>query len=219
MDVFVSVAEERRRLGVSARTLRRWEARGLLAAVRGPGGRRRFSADSLARLAGVRNGGRRAAVYARVSSIKQKRDGNLKRQRDRLVEAARAQGYRVIDVIAEQASGINERRRGLRRLLEMGRVGKIDVVFVEFKDRLARFGYSYIEYIETFLTSYGVRVVCLEEAPGVSSEEELTKDLITIITVFSARLYGRRSHGVRKKVTDVIRTHHAQSEGRDAAGG
>ena len=216
MDVFVSVAEERRRLGVSARTLRRWEARGLLVAVRGPGGRRRFSTDSLARLAGVRNGGRRAAVYARVSSIKQKRDGNLKRQRDRLVEAARAQGYRVIDVIAEQASGINERRRGLRRLLEMGRVGKIDVVFVEFKDRLARFGYS---YIETFLTSYGVRVVCLEEAPGVSSKEELTKDLITIITVFSARLYGRRSHGVRKKVTDVIRTHHAQSEGRDAAGG
>ena len=89
-------------------------------------------------------------------------------------------------------------------------------MFVEFKDRLARFGYS---YIETFLTSYGVRVVCLEEAPGVSSKEELPKDLITIITVFSARLYGRRSHGFRKKVTDVIRTHHAQSEGGDAAGG
>lgn len=146
----------------------------------------------------------------------QKRDGNLERQPDRLLEAARAQGYRVVDVIAEQASGINEKRRGLRRLLEMGKAGKIDVVFVECKDRLARFGYS---YIETFLASYGVGVVCLEEAPGVSSEEELTKDLITIITVFSARLYGRRSHGFRRKVTAVIRTHHARSEGGDAPGG
>lgn len=146
-----------------------------------------------------------------------KRDGNLERQRDRLLEAARAQGYRVIDVIAEQASGINEKRRGLRHLLEMGRAGKIDVVFVEFKDRLARFGYA---YIETFLASYDVRVVCLEETRGGSSEEELTKDLIIIIiTVFSARLYGRRSHGFRKKVTDAIRAHHARSEGGDAAGG
>ena len=155
-------------------------------------------------------------VYARVSSIKQKRDGNLERQRDRLLEKARAQGYRVVDVFAQQASGINEKRRGLRRLLEMGKAGEIDVVFVEFKDRLARFGYS---YIEPFLTSYGVRVICLEEAPGVSSEEELTKDLVTIITVFSARLYGRRSHGFRRKVTDGIQTHHARSEGGDASGG
>ncbi len=155
-------------------------------------------------------------VYARVSSIKQKRDGNLERQRERLLEAARAQGYRVIDVISEQASGINEKRRGLRRLLEMGKAGEIDVVFVESKERLARFGYS---YIETFLTSYGVRVVCLEEAPGVSSEEELIKDLVTIITVFSARLYGRRSHGFRKKVTDAIRTHHTQSGGGNTGGG
>jgi predicted site-specific integrase-resolvase len=157
-------------------------------------------------------------VYARVSSIKQKRAGNLERQRDRLVNHAREQGYRVVDVIAEQASGINEKRRGLRRILEMSQAGKIDVVVCEGKDRLARFGFGY-SYIEAFLTSYGVRVVSLEEVPGISSEEELPQDLITMITVLSTRLYGRRSHGFRKKVTDVIRTYHAQSEGGDAGGG
>jgi putative resolvase len=155
-------------------------------------------------------------LYARVSSIKQKRDGSLERQRDRLLEAARAQGYRVVDVISEQASGINEKRRGLRRLLAMGEAGEIDVALVESKDRLARFGYS---YIETFLTSYGVRVVCLEEAPAVASEEELTKDLVAIITVFSARLYPSFRHGFRKRVTDAIRAHHTQSGGGSTGGG
>jgi hypothetical protein len=88
MDTFVRVAEARRRLGVSARTLRGWEAGGLLVAVRGPRGRRRLRTDSLARLAGMRSGGRRAAVYARVSSVKQQRDGNLERQRHTFVHAS-----------------------------------------------------------------------------------------------------------------------------------
>ena len=72
-------------------------------------------------------------VCARVSSIEPKRDGNLKRPRDRLVNEAREQGYRVVDVIAEQAPGINEKRRGLRRILEMAQAGRIDLVVCTFK--------------------------------------------------------------------------------------
>jgi len=87
----VSVAEARRRLGVSSRTLRRWEAQGLLTTIRSPGERQMFSVDSLNRLAGIRSGGKRAVVYARVSSVKQKRDGNLDRQRERLLNAAQEQ--------------------------------------------------------------------------------------------------------------------------------
>ena len=101
--------------------------------VRGPGGRRRFRTDSLARLAGVRSGGRRAVVYARVSSIEPKRDGNLERHCDRFVNKAREAGDQVVDVIGEQAPGINEKRRGLRRILEMVRAGKIDLVVCVFK--------------------------------------------------------------------------------------
>jgi predicted site-specific integrase-resolvase len=145
-----------------------------------------------------------------VSSIKQKRDGNLARQKDRLVNAAQEQGYRIVEVIVEQASGINEKRRGLRRIFRLVEESRIDLVVVEFRDRLARFGYS---YLETYLKARKVRLVCLDDAPPTSVEDELTRDLITIITVFSARLYGRRSHGFRKHVTDVIRTHHARERG------
>lgn len=210
MDDFVSVAEARRRLGVSSRTLRRWDAQGAIKTIRSPGGRRMFSLESINRLAGERSGGNRAVIYARVSSIKQKRDGNLDRQKDRLVNAAQEQGYRIVEVIVEQASGINEKRRGLRRIFRLVEESRIDLVVVEFRDRLARFGYS---YLETYLKARKVRLVCLDDAPPTSVEDELTRDLITIITVFSARLYGRRSHGFRKHVTDVIRTHHARERG------
>ncbi|MCL6594877.1 MAG: IS607 family transposase [Firmicutes bacterium] len=210
MDDFVSIAEARRRLGVSSRTLRRWDAQGVLQTIRSPGGRRMFSLESISRLAGERSGQNRAVIYARVSSIKQKRDGNLDRQRERLLNAAKERGYRIVEVIAEQASGINEKRRGLRRIFRLAEDSKIDIVLIEFRDRLARFGYS---YIETYLSARKVRVVCLDDAPPASTESELTRDLITIITVFSARLYGQRSRGFRKKVTDVIHEHHAAIRG------
>jgi len=210
MDDFVSVAEARRRLGVSSRTLRRWDAQGVIQTIRSPGGRRMFSLESMNRLAGERSGGNRAVVDARVSSIKQKRDGDLDRQKERLLQAAKERGYRIVDVIAEQASGINEKRRGLRRIFRLAEDRRIDLVLVEFRDRLARFGYS---YIETYLAARRVRIMCLDDAPPTSAEDELTRDLITIITVFSARLYGRRSHGFRKQVTDVIRSHHTRERG------
>ncbi|MCL6596057.1 MAG: IS607 family transposase [Firmicutes bacterium] len=205
MDDFVSVGEARRRLGVSSRTLRRWDQQGVIKTIRSPGGRRMFSLESINRLAGERSGGNRAVLYARVSSTKQKRDGNLERQKDRLLDAARKRGYRIVEVITEQASGINEKRRGLYRIFRLAEDSKIDIVLIEFRDRLARFGYS---YIETYLAARKVRVVCLDDGPPASAESELTRDLITIITVFSAWLYGQRSHGFRKKVTDVIREHH-----------
>jgi len=210
MDDFVSVAEARRRLGVSSRTLRRWDQQGVLQTIRSPGGRRMFSLESINRLAGERSGGNRAVIYARVSSVKQKRDGNLDRQKERLLEAAQERGYRIVDVIAEQASGINEKRRGLRRIFRLVEESRIDLVFVEYRDRLARFGFS---YIETYLAARKVRIVCLDENPSMAAEDELTRDLITILTVFSARLYGKRSHGFRKKVTHVIREHqHMEKE-------
>lgn len=168
------------------------------------------SLESINRLAGERSGGNRAVIYARVSSIKQKRDGNLDRQTERLLQAAKERGSRIVEVIAEQASGINAKRCGLRRIFRLAEESRIDRVLVEFRDRRARFGYS---YIETYLKARKIRIICLDDAPPTSAEDELTRDLITIITVFSARLYGRRRHGFRKPVTDVIRSHHARERG------
>ncbi|MEX1406966.1 recombinase family protein, partial [Hydrogenibacillus schlegelii] len=71
--------------------------------------------------------GRRAVLYARVSSAKQAGAGNLERQRQRLEEHCRARGYEVVAVIAEQGSGLNEKRKGLARLFKMARKGQMDL--------------------------------------------------------------------------------------------
>ena len=65
-----------------------------------------------------------------------------------MVVAAKERGYEVVAVVAERASGLNEKRRGLHRLLAKAADGEIDVVLVEFKDRLARFGFTYL--VEAF---------------------------------------------------------------------
>ncbi len=108
-------------------------------------------------------------------------------------------------VVAEQASGINDKRRGLWRVLRLAEKRGFDVLLIELPDRLARFGYR---YLTEYLRAFGVRVEIVRDMPPVSFEEALTRDMITILTVFSARLYGRRSQGFRKKITDTIHEHH-----------
>ena len=117
------------------------EEAGKLKALRLPSGRRRFPERDLVAVLRQRGSSReRAAIYARVSSTRQVGSGNLERQIERLRQVADARGFDVAAVIAEQASGLNERRRGLRKLFRLAEAGEIDVVLVEFKDRLARFG-------------------------------------------------------------------------------
>ena len=145
IDRLLSTGQVAKRLGINVRTVYRWEKAGKLRPVRLPSGQRRFSSREVEALLRARIGAApRCAVYARVSSEKQAEAGNLDRQRERLLAAARERGYKVAAVIAERASGLNERRRGLRRLFRLAAAGEIDVVLVEFKDRLARFGFAYV---------------------------------------------------------------------------
>ena len=153
----LSTGQAAKRLGISVRTLYRWEAAGRLHPMtRMPRGERRFAAREVDALLRARTGAtEQCAVYARVSSEKQAEAGNLERQRECLVEAAMAKGYGVAAVGAERASGLNEKRRGLQRLFRLAAAGEIDVVLIEFKDRLARFGFAYL--VEA-LQAHGVRV-------------------------------------------------------------
>ena len=84
-------------------------------------------------------------IYARVSSYKQKKDGSLDRQVERLRTYCSARGYRVVDVITDTASGLKEDRAGLQRLFDVVEKRRADMVVVEFKDRLARFGFEYLK--------------------------------------------------------------------------
>ncbi len=122
------------------------------------------------------------ALYARVSSADQKAD--LDRQLVRLTEYAVAKRMPITDVVKEVASGMNGHRKGLTRLLSNS---DVKVVIVEHRDRLARFGF---EYIEAALAAQGRKIVVVE---AKEVDDDVVRDLHEVIVSMCARLYGKRS--------------------------
>jgi len=129
----------------------------------------------------------RVVIYARISSHKQKRDGNLDRQVERLRSYCSARGYKIIDVITDVASGLKEDRGGLQKLFDIVEKRQIDVVVVEFEDRMTRFGF---EYLMMYFESHGVRIEVVEESEK-GYMEELVEDFVSIVTSFAQEAYKR----------------------------
>ena len=195
--------EAGQKLGVTVKTIHRWDAAGKLKVIRTAGNQKRIPCSEIKRLSGEESKeGISCAIYARVSSQKQSKDGNLTRQKERLIEAAKEKGYEIGSVIGEQASGLNEKRKGLKKLFGLAGKGKINVVLIEFKDRLARFGFAYIEKAFELI---GVKVEALEELPAKEPGEEMVQDLCAIITVFSARMYGSRAKLFKEKIVHAMK--------------
>lgn len=192
-------------LGISIRTLYRWEEAGKLHTVRTVGNQRRIPIEEISRLRRLgrgQSGVERCALYARVSSVRQEQDGNLARQMERLKQAADARGYEVVAQFAEQASSLNEKRKGMRKLLSLIKEQAVSVILIEYPDRLVRFGFRYLE--EAF-SWQGVRMEVLDPPKQLEPTEELVQDLLTIVTVFAGRLYGHRAKGVRKLVQTALK--------------
>ncbi len=124
-----------------------------------------------------------AAVYARVSSRPQKAD--LDRQAERLVIYANARGYQVVAVVKEVASGVNDKRPRLTKLLSNPEWGTL---VVEHKDRLSRVGFGWFEVL---LGAQGKRVDVAN--PAQDDTSELMADFMAIVYSFAARMYGPRS--------------------------
>jgi len=189
-------------LGVCVKTIHRWDKTGKIKTIRTPTNQRRIPESEIRKLLGLKQHSFRCAIYARVSSQKQLKEGNLERQKERLIKAAQERGYDLVVVVSEQASGLNEKRRGLKKLFKLASKGEIDIVLIEFKDRLARFGYSYIE--EIFKT-HGVKIELLEQKETQDATQELVQDMLAIIAVFAAKLYGARSKKFRQKVRKAMK--------------
>jgi len=136
----------------------------------------------------------RAVIYARVSSYKQKRDGNLDRQIERLRNYCSAKGYKVINVVTDIASGLKEDRSGLHKLFDIVGKRQTDDIVVEFKDRLTRFGF---DYLKRYFESHGVKIEVIEETEK-GYMEELIEDFVSIVISFAGRIYGKRSQKFRK---------------------
>lgn len=196
----VPIKEAAAALGVSAQTLRRWEREGkLIPDERTAGGRRRYD---LARLQpelyrAVAESDRRTVAYARVSSHDQKDD--LERQKQVLELYCARQGW-TFEVIADLGSGMNYQKKGLKRLLDAIVDGQIGRLVITHKDRLLRFG---AELVFAICEAKSVEVVILNQGEDTTFEEDLAKDVLEIITVFSARLYGSRSRKNQKLIEGV----------------
>ncbi len=189
MEKMISISEASEILGVNIRTLQRWDNDGKLKAYRTLGGHRRYKLSEIESLYNEinQNSKKDVFIYCRVSTKKQVDSGNLERQRKRLLQYCNDRNYNIAHVYEEVASGLNDKRRELTKMLR--RLDEIDTIVIEYPDRLARFGYN---YIQEFCKSVNVNIETVEQNKKLEPNEEMVNDLILIVTCFSARLYGSR---------------------------
>jgi excisionase family DNA binding protein len=201
MERIVGIGEAAEVLGVSISTLRRWEAAGKLVAEYTAGGHRRYDLAKLRPelFRAAEAASRKTIAYARVSSHDQKDD--LERQKQVLELYCARQGW-MFDVVADFGSGMNYHKKGLKRLLNGILADEVGRLVIAHKDRLLRFG---AELVFGICEAKKVEVVILNQGDDTSFEEDLAKDVLEMITVFSARLYGSRSHKNQKLLDGVKR--------------
>ncbi len=187
---------------LSKTTLHRWLRYGKLTDHRTVGGHRRYDSAEIEALLSVSDGvtvtEKDVALYARVST--QKQAENLTRQHERLIEACRERGYRIVLDCSEIASGLNDNRRQFFKVIDAACKGEVKKVVVEHRDRLTRFGFR---TIERFFKGVGCTIEVLEQVEGKSEHEELVEDILTIIVSFSSRIYGARGGRKRKENSDA----------------
>ena len=206
MDRLVTIGEASKVLGVSITTLRRWEKEGRLQPDEiTQGGHRRYDLVKLRpELFRLQRSDRKTVAYARVSIHDQKED--LERQKQVLEMYCAAQGW-TYEVVADLGSGMNYHKKGLKRLLNAILQDEVGRLVITHKDRLLRFG---AELVFAICEAKEVEVVILNQGEDTTFEEDLAKDVLEIITVFSARIYGSRSRknqklmeGMKKVVDDA----------------
>src|SRR5438876_2600167 len=193
MDKLYRIGQAAQLLGVSASTLRRWEREGKISSHRTEGKHRlyRLSQFNISKTKqSIRD--RKTIAYARVSSHDQKAD--LERQKKVLEMYCASHGWKF-ELVTDLGSGMNYYKKGLKKLLNAILEGNVGRLVLTHKDRLLRFG---AELIFALCEAREVEVVIINSGAEVTFEEELAKDVLEIITVFSARLYGSRSRKNQK---------------------
>lgn len=191
----LSVSKAATLLDVEPITIRRWDKQGLIKTVRTAGGHRRIPYSEIERLQqeqSLEPLRTISLVYCRCST--QKQVDNLERQVGRVLIYCAEQKWEV-EIFKEIGSGLNEKRRQYNKFLQ--RIANKDIkrVIIEYKDRLTRYGFK---IFEVYCKSHNVEIIILNEAESLEFEQELTQDIISLITSYSARLYGRRGAKIRK---------------------
>lgn len=199
MSKLISVAQASEMLGVTVKTLKIWTNENKIKSCRTAGGHRRFRVEDIEKFLGYEieptNCNKNVFVYCRVSTKKQAESGNLKRQKERLIEYCKQKGYNIVNIYEEVASGLNDNRRELTKMFR--KLNEVDSIVVEYPDRLARFGFN---YLKEFSKDNGVEIEAVAQKEKLENNEEMVKDLISVVSCYSARLYGAKGGKKLKKV-------------------
>lgn len=187
-------------LGVSVLTLQRWDNAGLLKAYRTPTNRRYYTHEQYLEFKGIKDeeDERQTVIYARVSTRKQSDD--LQKQTKFLRQFCNAKGMIIDRCIQDYGSGLNYNRKTWNSLLNDVMEGKIKTIVIAHKDRFVRFGY---EWFESLCKRFGTEIIVVNNET-LSPQEELAQDIISILHVFSCRLYGLRKYKVQMERDDDI---------------
>ena len=177
-------------LNVTVKTLQRWDREKTLVAKRTPTNRRYYTYDQYLQFKGIGRDAdsRKIVIYTRVSTRNQADD--LENQVDFLQNYVNAKGLIVDEVIRDYGSGLNYNRKKWNQLLGEVMENKVKMIFVSHKDRFVRFGF---DWFEKFCNKFNVEIVVVKN-DKLSPHEELVQDIVSILHVFSCRLYGLRKY-------------------------
>lgn len=196
-EKFISIKEAGVLFGVTTTTLRRWEKNGVfLPHHRTFGQHRRYRLTDVLNTINPKKVTmkRKTICYSRVSSHDQKAD--LVRQSKVLYDFCTKNQYENIEEITDLGSGLNFKKKGLNKLIQQIIENKVERIVLTHKDILLRFGSDLLINIAKYFNTETIILNNKEQ----TFEEELSSDVLEIITVFSARLYGSRSHKNKKQL-------------------
>lgn len=191
--------EMAQKLGVSISTLQRWDREGVLKAYRNPKNRRYYTEEQYLNYMGMDDDKKQKVVaYSRVSSRNQK--DNLNNQFNFIKNYCNAKGIIVDDYMSDIGSGLNYKRKNWNKLLDQVMNNEIETIYITYKDRFIRFGY---DWFENLCHQFDTQIVVLNDKT-TSPQQELVEDLISIIHVFSCRIYGLRKYKTDIKEDDDL---------------
>lgn len=199
-------------VGVHQRTLYLWEEKGVIETIRTPGGKRLYNiekylnekicddnnkikntilCDNLEDL--DKKNEKLNICYVRVSSNNQKDD--LERQKNMMIKL-----YPKHLIIEDIGSGLNLNKRGIKKIINLAIEGKINELIVAYKDRLTRFGF---ELIEELIEKYSNgKIIIINQKDAIEPEEELVKDVMSILNVYVAKMNGLRKYNKIEKLNN-----------------
>ena len=177
-------------LNVTVKTLQRWDREKTLVANRTPTNRRYYTYDQYLQFKGIGKDAdfRKIVIYTRVSTRNQTDD--LENQVDFLQTYVNAKGLIADEIIRDYGSGLNYNRKKWNQLLGEVMENKVKMILVSHKDRFVRFGF---DWFEKFCNKFNVEIVVVKNEK-LSPQEELVQDIVSILHVFSCRLYGLRKY-------------------------